>query len=297
MARTTGRIKYSLKDRKYLHNGVDRDDLDMSAMIKLIRSDSVQERVRKRCIFGYYGHQLRELYGLKVPETVIDKETGKEIHLTPALVTIYLDVDDDGVVTHEQEFINNIAGNQAWRQFKADIGGFSSAFYSPKINGIRTPLEYHGMDYVLRPNYHHNRSEDAIFDSLEDYAIDPLRAAYLERSLCDMYDSLEQMDVVYEIAELKQQQAEKAQQALDNELKLKQRRIDRAKEDKAAKLQREKEIQASMLLDSLPFEELVRESQSFLTADVVKDEDEKDKNQTNKKPLAQKTAEALTRFL
>lgn len=293
MARTTGRITYSLKDRKYLHNGVDRDDLDMDAMIKLIRSPAVQERVRKRCIFGYYGHQVRELYGLKVPETVIDSN-GKEVFLTPALITIFLDVDNDGVVTHEQEFINNIAGNQAYRQFKAEIGGFSSAFYSPKINNKRTPLDYHGMDYVLRPNYHHNRCVDAIYDSLDDYVVDPLQQVYLQHSICEMYDNLEQMDVAYEIAALKSKQAEEANNALTSELQRKQRRIARKKQAKEADIAREKEIQAAMLLDSMPFDEAIAESNEFLTANVIKDEDEK-KN-PHKKTLAERNAAALSKF-
>lgn len=295
MARTTGRITYSLKDRKYLHNGVDRDDLDMNAMIKLIRSDSVQERIRKRCIFGYFGHQLRERYGLKVPETVIDHETGKEIHLTPALITIYLDVDDDGNVTHEQEFINNIAGNQAWRQFKAEIGGFSSAFYSPFIDGKRTPLDYHGMDYVLRPNYHHNRSADAIFDSLDDFKLEPYHEAYLTRSICDMYDQLEQLDVAYDIAALKSDQANEAKQALNRELNLKKRRIERDKQNREAEIQREKEIQAEMLLDSLPFDEAVAEANEFLRAKVIADEDEQE-HTSKKKTLAERNGAALSKF-
>lgn len=294
MVRTTGRITYSLKDRKYLFNGVDRNDLDFDAMIKLIRSEGLQERIRKRTIFGYYGHQLRELYGLKVPETVIDKETGKEIYLTPALITIYLDVDDDGNVTHEQEFINNLAGNQAWRQFKAKIGGFSSAFYSPMIDGKRTPLDYLGMDWVLRPNYHHNRDTDAIFDSLDQIEIDPHKAAYLNRSVCDMYDSLEQIDVAYSIAALKSEQASEAQQALDLELKKKKRRIERSKAAKESEEQREKEIQAAMLLDSLPFDDALKEADAFLTASVVTEASQK--SEQPKKTLADRNASALSKF-
>lgn len=294
MARTTGRITYSLRDRKYLHNGVDRNDLDMQAMIKLIRSEAVQELVRKRCIFGYYGHQVRERWGLKVPETVID-ENGKEIFLTPAVITIYLDVDDDGNVTHEQEFINNICGNQAYRQFKANIGGFSSAFYSPLIGGKRTPLSYHGMDYVLRPNYHHNRSADAIFDSLDEVELEPYRKAYLDHSVCEMYDNLEQIDTAYAIAELKSQQAADAQQALNGELKRKERRIQRVKDKRASDLQHEREMQAAVLLDSIPFEQVIEKSQEFLTATVVKDGDEKT-NLPQKKTLADRNVAALSRF-
>lgn len=294
MARTTGRITYSLKDRKYMHNGVDRDDLDMDAMIRLIRSASVQERIRKRCIFGYYGHQLRGRYGLKVPETVIDPETGKEVFLTPALVTIYLDVDDDGNVTHEQEFINNIAGNQAYRQFKAKIGGFSSAFYSPFINGKRTPQDYHGMDWVLRPNYHHNRCIDAIFDSMDENNIEPYQAAYLDRSICEMYDNLEQMDVAYEIAAFKSKQAEDATRALSNELQRKKRRVERAKSAKDLAVQHERELQAAILLDSLPFDAVIKDSQAFLTANVI--EDKEDKKDPHKKTMAERNADALSRF-
>lgn len=294
MARTTGRITYSLYDRKYDYNGVDRD-IDLPAMIRLIRSKGLQERISKRTVFGYYGHQLRELYGLKVPETVID-ENGKVIYLSPALVTIHLSIDDEGNVTHEQEFINNIAGNQAYRQFKAEIGGFSSAFYSPVINGFRTPQDYFGMDYVLRPNYHHNRCIAAIYDSLDSSVSDQYQQAYLKRSICEMYDSLEQIDTAYEIAMLKSEQAQKAQSELDGELKRKERRIQRAKANKEAELHAERELQAAMLLDSLPFEEFIGQADSFKQTQLVST-DEEINAKAQKKTLADRNAAALERFL
>lgn len=291
--RTTGRITYSLKDRKYQHNGVDRNDLDIDAMIRLIRSPALQERINKRCIFGYYGHQLRERYGLNVPETAIDPDTGKEIHLTPALVTIHLSVDDDGNVTHEQEFINNLAGNQAYRQFKAKIGGFSSAFYSPYIGGKRVPQDYFGMDYVLRPNYHMNRASDAIFDSLDGVS-DPYRKVYLDHAIAEMYDSLQQVDLAYNIAELNADKAKAAEQELEKERALKQRRIQREKLKQKQDEMHEKELQAAILLDSIPFDQVLSQADSFIHSQIIESEEVK---KPKEKSLAEKNAEALTRFL
>jgi hypothetical protein len=51
-------------------------------------------------MFGYYGHQLRLLYGLDVPETVI--VNGQQVSISPAVRTIELSCDDDGNVTHRQ---------------------------------------------------------------------------------------------------------------------------------------------------------------------------------------------------
>ena len=150
------------------------------------------------------------------------------------------------------------------------------------------------MDYVLRPNYHFNSGSDDIFDSLDGLTVEPYQKAFLSRSICEMYDNLEQMDVAYEIADLKSQQASDAQNALDRELGLKKRRVERAKANKEANFRHEKELQASMLLDSIPFDTAISESNGFLNATVVKDDDLKD--DVKKITMAERNANALSKF-
>lgn len=64
MSRKTAKITYSVKERGYQFNGQNRDDIDVQAMVKFINSPKTQELITKGNILGYYGHQVRELYGL-----------------------------------------------------------------------------------------------------------------------------------------------------------------------------------------------------------------------------------------
>lgn len=264
MSRLTKKITYSLTNRGYQHNGQNRDDLDIRATINLIRSPQVQELVNKGGVLGFYGHQIRELLGLNPPETaVID---GKEIRIEPAIKTTLLEVDDDGNVTHQQQFFENEAGEHAFRQYKAGIGGFSSAFYSPYQNGKRVPQSFHGFDFVLRPNYDSNRG-NGMFDSL-DCQLDNNHKHYLERSIITMYDHIQESNMNYSIHDYFESRAIAAETALQQELLLKEKRKQRALllREKHAQAQEEKAL--ASLLDSMSLDEYLQYSDTFLTANI-----------------------------
>lgn len=260
MSRLTKKITYSLANRGYQHNGEDRNDLDIQATINLIRSPKVQELVKKGAMLGYYGHQVRQLLGLNPPETAIID--GKEIRIEPAIKTTLLEVDDDGNVTHQQYFFENDAGEHAYRQYKAGIGGFSSAFYSPYHNGLRVPEGFFGYDFVLRPNYDDNRGS-GMFDSLEG-SKNVLQRQYLETSILQMYDHIHQSVMNYQISDFHQMRANAAENALNQHLarqeKRKQRLLERQK--------RQNEKQLDALLDSMPFHDFLHHADRFLQADI-----------------------------
>jgi len=132
---------------------------------------------------------------------------------------------------------------------------------------------------------------------LDEVVVDPYQAAYLDRSIVEMYDHLEQMDVAYGIAELKSEQAQKASDALNTELKRKKRRVERAKELAELEQQREKELLASTLLDSLPFDDVVNESNKFLNQSIFLDEDQIKKEGPGKKSMADRNASAISRII
>jgi len=144
--------------------GKDRSNVDAQSMIHKINSAEVQEFVKNGQLIGYYGHQIRQRYGMNPPETVMIGD--KIIRLEPAIRTIYLRADPDGNVTHKTEFLENDAGNHAMRQYMANVGGFSTACdYFVQPGGILVPRNFAGYDYVLQPNFVDNVGY-ALFDSI-----------------------------------------------------------------------------------------------------------------------------------
>lgn len=269
MSRFTKKITYPLTDRGYKYNGENRNDLDIKATINLIRSPQVQELVKKGAILGYYGHQVRELFGLNPPETTI--VDGKEIRIEPAVKTTWLEVDDDGNVTHQQYFFENDAGEHAYRQYKAGVGGFSSAFYSPYRNGRRVPEGFFGYDFVLRPNYDDNRGfgmfDGLMLDSIDGTA-DTLKKQYLQGSVLQMYDHIHQSAAVYQVSDFYKSQAEASERTLHQVMQRQTKRKQRMAERQHLKEQQTKEERLNSLLDSMPLDEFLHHADSFLSANI-----------------------------
>lgn len=162
-------ISYNLNDRGRNFAGQDRK-VDIEATMRVLNGPQVQELVKKGDIYGYFGHTFREKYGLNVPETVI--ENGKVVVLEPNVRTVMIKCLPDGTIQHVQEFLNNAPGRIAARLYASKAYGFSSVFFAPEENGLRTPKTFHGMDFVKTPNYDTNRGYDAMLDSVEAGAIE-----------------------------------------------------------------------------------------------------------------------------
>ena len=150
----TGVIKYNVNQRNREHRGVDRN-FDTAALAELINGGAVQEQVKNRDLYGYYGHWPRIKFGLNPTEGAI--VNGKVVHLEPALVTTYLKAFPDGTIEHEAEFMDNGAGRIAMRLWQNKRGGFSSAIDTRKAGNKLFPTGFFGFDYVLEPNYTTNR--------------------------------------------------------------------------------------------------------------------------------------------
>jgi hypothetical protein len=189
MSRITKKISYNLNDRGRAHSGQDRSNVDVPAMIRKINSPHIQEQVDSGTLNGFCGHQIRQLYGMIPPETaVLD---GKVIPLEPAIRTVYIHAAEDGTVTHQQEFYDNLMGEHVRRQYEAKIGGFSTAV-NYIIDGMRLlPNVFGGMDYVFAPNFLENASI-GLFDSANTAEEMPLIKTMLEFELITLFDSAEE---------------------------------------------------------------------------------------------------------
>lgn len=182
--RKTKRITFNIKERGRKHTGVTRSNVDYQTWIDLINSPATQEMIATGSMLGYYGHQLRIMFGLQVPETAI--VGGKQINISPAVRTTEMTCDKDGNVTHRQEFLETPEGEHAMQKYRANIGGFSAVNDFESINGVVYPTVSFGFDYVLQPNYSTNIGDGALLDGIQG---DLVRST-TELSLLEMYDSI-----------------------------------------------------------------------------------------------------------
>lgn len=269
-ARKTRPITFNIKDRGRIHTGVSRSNVNYEAWIELINSPVTQEMVETGSLIGYYGHQFRELYGLQVPETVIID--GKQVSISPAVRTIELKCDADGNVTHRQEFLDNPFGDEAMKNYKAKVGGFSAVNDYKKQNGIIYPTVSFGFDYVLQANYATNIGDGQLL-------LDGIHGAQikhsLEQSLLMMCDSIFSSKLATITAD---QHLERALQAEQQLLEI------NAKAQRRLELQQVKQenMLDSALCPTLDLNEYLNEGKKLMLDGVVTNIEPKEKK---KKPV------------
>jgi len=162
--RKTKLLKYDLKDRGRKLTGQDRSNVDIAAMVDQINSPKTQEMVNTGSLVGFYGHQIRQRFGLFPPETALID--GKAVRLEPAFKTNLIKANLDGTVEHQHEFLDNESGEFARRQYLANGGGFSTAVtYRPSGTKL-IPTVFAGFDFVWQPNYATNVGDGQLFDGL-----------------------------------------------------------------------------------------------------------------------------------
>lgn len=158
------RIKYNVKDRGRKFLGQERN-FDIKKLCDSINGGKCQEKVRTRALYGYYGHGVRKLVQMDVPEVAMVK--GSLIKIEPAVVTTYIQAFPNGDIEQESEFLDTDSGQLAAKMYNSKVGGFSTA-----IDG--NTYELYGIDWVKDPNYVSHRpyildsidNEDSILDSV-----------------------------------------------------------------------------------------------------------------------------------
>ncbi|WP_352309065.1 hypothetical protein [Psychrobacter sp. W2-37-MNA-CIBAN-0211] len=206
MLKKTKLITYNLGDRGRSEGlGTDRSDVSIQSMVERINASDTQELVASGDMYGYYGHELRGRFGMNPPDVWVNPESGESIRLEPAIRTIKLSADNDGNVTHQEEFLDTDNGKYSERLYANNAGGFSSAVMRKMGNAGKYDVTgFHGFDYVRQPNYHTNRGNgmfDAMFWSDEDVemafdsltGLSPERVAMkaaLETAIIHQYDSV-----------------------------------------------------------------------------------------------------------
>lgn len=168
-------ITYNLTDRERSYTGNERN-FNLKQIAKVINSPETQERVKLRDMLGYYGHWARTRFGM------YPNEGDAVQQIEPAIVTTFLEADDDGTIRHKAEFLGTKAGRIAEQLFKSRTGGFSSAIDEAKP-------AFFGFDYVLAPNFSKNRGYELALDSVGKHE---LKAVTLDDMI--IAESNEQID-------------------------------------------------------------------------------------------------------
>jgi hypothetical protein len=270
-SRITKKLEYNLKDTGRVLTGKDRSNVDVQSMIDKINSRVMQEEVDAGDIKGFCGHQIRQLYGIRPPESVIID--GRTIYLEPAIRTVSLKALDDGTVIHRQEFYENEAGEHVYRQYKAKVGGFSTAVNYFVDGPVLKPNIFAGIDYVFSPNFLENASI-GLFDSASGGEMMPVITKMLEAEIITLYDSIHSSNQDYEYLQAMSKRAREAE-----------RELNRLKRQTARRVQKTQQITLdqydnSLYSNTLNFDQQFEEARSFLSIPIA--ESEKNKTQPEK---------------
>lgn len=150
-----------IKDRFSLFNDGRKLDSNkrnyiVKAVQQMINNERTQEQLRLGESFGYYGHGPRQRANkLDIGETEIIMIKGKPVVVDniPAGRTISISCNDEGIVDHEQEFLDTATGRIALSMWESAAGGWSWATGGDDTKRASITKSYHGMDYVKQPNY------------------------------------------------------------------------------------------------------------------------------------------------
>lgn len=195
MSKRTGVIKFNVTERGRKHRGQDRN-FDTVTMAQLINGAEVQEKVKHGDMVGYLGHWPRIKFGMNPCEGgIVD---GKAVALEPAIRTVSIKAFPDGTIEHEAEFLDTAPGKMAARMHASKTGGFSSAIDTRRIADKQMPTGFYGFDYVLEPNFTHNRGYavalDGVFD--EESVLDAISE---QQQLVAVFDGMfDQVQVAYD---------------------------------------------------------------------------------------------------
>ncbi len=270
-SRITKTLTYNLANRGRVHGGKDRSNVDIQGMIRKINSAEVQEQVDAGFMNGFCGHQIRQRWGMVPPESIeID---GKMIYLEPATRTLSVKAFDDGTVEHKQEFFENVAGEHVMRQYKAKIGGFSTAVNFFIDGPILRPNIFAGFDYVFSPNYVDNASI-GLFDSSTASEVLPIINQMLDTEIVALYDSMYASNQDYEYIQAMSKRAREAERELN---KLKRQTARRVQKTQQITLD---QYDNSLYSNTLNFDQQFEEARTFLSISIA--ESEKNKTQPEK---------------
>lgn len=161
----------------------------LSSIQAIAQSDKTQERIKLGEAVGFYGHTIREKTNkLKPNEKEWIPIDGKmvEVRVEPAIRCTDFYCDDDGNVTHTEEFLDTDDGKAAYAAYKSGNGGFSWALGGSNGTGkgfVSVARELAGFDYVFNPNFIPTERRDMLLSSVREDAKDMLLSSVVDEGV------------------------------------------------------------------------------------------------------------------
>ncbi|MDM1021602.1 hypothetical protein QSV37_15005 [Acinetobacter sp. VNK23] len=270
--RKTKRITFNLFDRGRMFTGKDRSNVNMKSMIKLFNSPQVQEMIKTGTFYGYNGHEIRQRYGMNPPDSVVIN--GKVVYLEPSVRTLEAYANNNGDVTHVEEFLENESGEYARIQYAAKAGGFSTAQTYKRVGLGLEPVGLYGIDYVKQMNYATNVGDGQLFDGLAipveqdglvacfDSATDLTQLSASEAMIAHLLEQqiIRDYDNIHAQTELLNMHGQALDQidVLSNQVARKERR-------EALQAQRQHDLYSGMVGEVRSFDSVCEEADALLT--------------------------------
>jgi len=206
MGLITDIIKFNVTKRHRKERGQDRN-FDTAGLASIINGAEVQEMVKNGDLVGYYGHWVRQKFGLNPVEGVVHE--GRQVLIQPAIRTVYLKAYNNGDIEHKQEFLDTDSGKFCEKLYKSKTGGLSSTIKFDTIRGKQIARKFFGFDYVLEPNYTKNRGWEVACDSvlMPNFAFDSVGDSMIDimdddiDALADYFDSISMHNALLESKE------------------------------------------------------------------------------------------------
>jgi len=146
----------------------------LSALSDVLHSGLTKERIKLKEAIGYFGHSLRQLTGkIRPNEVEMIEQNGKvaAVNMVPAIRTKSCSVDNQGNVTHEQEFLDTDEGRAAYSVYKSGSGGFSWAMSGSNAHHTTqgsVTKSFSGFDFVMQPNFIPKQRHTMLLSSMAD---------------------------------------------------------------------------------------------------------------------------------
>lgn len=136
--------------------GANRRNYILAAVKQMIDSPETQELLRLGEAYGFYGHQPRQRAGKpNIGESEVIMVNGKPIIVenVPSNRTVSITVSDDGTIEHKEEVFDTPTGRIIHSLIASGVGGWSWVTGGREMAHAAITRTFHGMDYVLQPNY------------------------------------------------------------------------------------------------------------------------------------------------
>ena len=134
----TSKITFNVNDLQRQHTG--QKTLWQRRACTVNQFPTVQERITKGDLLGFYGHWPRK----KVWDATKRGRHGwrQANHLKPAIRTTFLEADNNGNLTHQTEFLDTQEGKDAYDLYQNKVGALVPQWLLSQRRNYEIPVSF-----------------------------------------------------------------------------------------------------------------------------------------------------------